>query len=577
MAEINKPDLKAVAKGAKEGENMVPLSTKDYSPSLKIVLNQRLVNIGDVLQVVGQFDPYRISKRQLHLMRKDATLRLALQAIIVPMVNAPWTMQCDDPQVSMFADKALRKIYARLLLQMLTSLEFGYAAIVKRFALSDEPSGWMYEDDQGKEKKVWSSTDVQPVIWNDPRILRPDGARPVFQADGETFNGIQHPLTADSRQGDNEDAPDVPATHSLWVTNERDLSWGDWYGYPRTGYAFRYWWSYWFQYLLKDRHFEQDADPPLLIGVPNEMVVDPDNPTGPPITAQELGMKIGSALRDGATVVLPTEVYENDESGRLSPHARKWTAEFMKGGENLKPMQDSLDSLQQMKLRAALLGPDDALVPSGGKNTTDTLGDLIRSGQAVLMGELDQLLNDHMIPDLLAQNFVDPPECVKTSTGFRDEDMTLVNQILAILAQADPQSLDLDVRKLVKSVGLPQTPPMQSRAGQPTDGGAPPPVQGDQGVQGGAPPVGAPPAAPGQPAGAASGTAATGDGITVTGFDLLGELDEQMDLWLDKADLPRLKQFDDPEIEDLIDDVYNDIAGLLGDFYDAAPKALENA
>jgi hypothetical protein len=167
------------------------------------------------------------------------------------------------------------------------------------------------EDDKGKEKKVWPGTDIQPVIWNDFRILRPDGARPVFDADGETFNGFQHPLLA-SQRGTyaGEDTPDVPASHALWVTNERDLSWSDWYGYPRVGYAFRYWWSYWFQYLLKDRHFEADADPPLLVGVPNEMVVDPDSPTGPPITAQELGMKIGTALRDGATVVLPTGLRE---------------------------------------------------------------------------------------------------------------------------------------------------------------------------------------------------------------------------------------------------------------------------
>jgi hypothetical protein len=189
------------------------------------------------------------------------------------------------------------------------------------------------------------------------------------------------------------------------------------------------------------------------------------------------------------------------------------------------------------------------------------MGDLIRSGQAVLMGELDQLLNDHMIPDLLRQNFTDPPECVKQSTGFRDEDLTLVNQILAILAQADPSSLDLDVRKLVKSVGLPQTPPMESRAGQPTDGGGPPrraarAIRAERRRSGAA-------SRSGQQAGAASGTAATGDRITVTGFDLLGDFDEDLNLWLDKADLPRLKQFDDPEIEDLIDDVYNDMAGLL--------------
>lgn len=551
------------------------LSLADYSPSMKVTLGQYSLNKRLIMETVGQFDPYRINLRQMHLMRKDSTIRLGLHAIYVPMVNAAWHMECEDPQIAAFADKAFRPIWSRLLLQMLTSLEFGYQAIVKRYMLSDEASSWTYEDDKGNEKKVWTSSNVQPIVWNDPRALRPDGARPVFTNDGQTFNGIQH-SDINRTRGTNDDTPDVPASHSLWVTNERDSSFGDWFGYPRTGYAFRYWWSYWFQYLLKDRHFEQDADPPLRVDVPNELVVNPDDPNGPPITAQELGMRIGSALRDGATVVLPSDVYENEESGRLAPHARKWDAQFMRGGENLKPMQDSLDQLNQMKLRAVLMGPDSGVLAEGssnGQTAAQQMSDLLHEGQAVLMGELDQLLNDHMLPDLLAQNFVDPPDCRKVTTGFRPEDMTLANQIITILTQQDPASLDLDIRKLVKSVGLPQTPPGESQAQAPAEGGGPPQVQGDQGVNGGTPPVGAPPAAPGQQAGAATGTAASGDGISVQEFSLA----ESRDLELERPQLPPLRQFTDPHIGELLDDVYTDLADLLDQVYSAPEKALQAA
>jgi hypothetical protein len=54
------------------------LTPKDYSPSLKLMLNQRALSLNDVMSVVGNFDPYRITRRQLHLMRKDdAATRVA--------------------------------------------------------------------------------------------------------------------------------------------------------------------------------------------------------------------------------------------------------------------------------------------------------------------------------------------------------------------------------------------------------------------------------------------------------------------------------------------------------------------
>jgi hypothetical protein len=258
----------------------------------------------------------------------------------------------------------------------------------------------------------------------------------------------------------------VPVQYSLWITNERDQCFGDFYGYPLTGYAFRYWWSYWYRWLLGDRHFEQDADPPLVVYVPNEMVQDPENPNGDPIPAQELGMMIGNAVRDGATIAIPSEPYENESEGRLAPTAKKWAVEFLKGGENLRAFNDSFEYLDVMKLRA-LLVPEQALVEGKGatssRNVASVYGAIFAQSQAITAQELDQHINDFMIPDLVAQNFADAPSVRKVTTGFTNTDEQLMEQLVGTLAQVDPNWLDLDTRQMAKSLGLPLLSPERSK------------------------------------------------------------------------------------------------------------------
>lgn len=460
MAKINKDNLQSQNGDTPEAAKS-PSAVVEYGPSVRVLLNGRMLGNSDILNTIGKFDPTFVPMEARLKMREDVMIKLGLLYIRTPIINADFHMECSDKQVAAFADRAYRAIHVKLCTQLLTALPIGYAGIVQRF-MRDIPD-WEYEDEEGAKKKVWPEKKIKAVLWNEFEVLPPRGLEPVFAADGRTFLGMRHPIIGKSHG--EATSVDVPATHSLWFTNDKDEVWGDWYGRPRTQSAYRYWWSYWYQWLLADRHAEMDADPPMVVRVPaNELVTDPDDDTKE-ISAIELGMRIGNYTRDGATVVLPSDVFVDDEGKPTS--TRKWDVDFLRGGENLQAFRENFAYMDVMKLRGVLL-PETALIPgnsaTGGRNVAGTEVQQVEKSIEMLMGEIDQLINDVLLPPLIRQNFADAPSVRKVTTGFRPEDLSLLKQIVTILAQVDPASLDLDIRSMLNKAGLPLQAPNQNDA-----------------------------------------------------------------------------------------------------------------
>lgn len=449
----------------------LPLSPREYAPTPRVLSDvQRRLSLDLIYARIGQFDPDRITMEQRRQMRRDPMIKMGLHFTKTPLVNAPYHFEGPDPRINAFVEQAYRPVHVALVLSVLNSLDWGYSPVVKRFKLQDV-SDWTYEDPQGNTKKVWAAgKSIQAVTWNQPVALPPLGAKPLFSPDGSTFAGIKHDrlrLTDDPNDPASTRPLEVPASHSLWIANEMEENFGDWYGYPQTGYAFRYWWSYWYRWLLGDRHFETDADPPLVIRVPNEYVDDPDNPDGEPISALDLGVAIGEKLRDGATIVFPSEHYtgEAGQISRLSPP--KWDAQFLRGGENMKAFSDSFEYLDVMKLRSMMV-PEQALVEGKGatssRNVASVYGAIFAQSQAIRAMKLDEMRNEYMIPDLVAQNFSDPQPCKIVTTGFTNDDEQISEAILTAIATGHPEMLDLDYRQMSQSIGLPVLDPAMARA-----------------------------------------------------------------------------------------------------------------
>lgn len=448
MAEVNRDALVALPATSEEpakrlvGEKGPPLSMMASPNRISGVHNQPE-------QAIGKFDPGRITMRQRELMRRDPMIRMGLHFRKTPLIRAPWRAVCTDRQVAAFIEEALRLVWADMWIGMLLKLDYGWVPGVKRFKRM--VPDWQYEDPKSNElQDVWPDKDIPAVVLDDFRWLHPDGSKPLFTNGGHSFDGFEHEKYSPSENSSTKLR--VPVSHALWATNERIENFGDWWGYPATGYAFRFWWSYWYRWLLGDRHFEQDADPPLVVKHPSGNSPNPENPSEM-IANSELALQVGQALRSGSTVAMPSETHEDPSTFRPTG-VEKWSAEFLRGGENMRAFQESYEYLDLMKLRALMI-PDATLLQQQGADTAERSMDALFESQQTTMDEGLLLINDHVIPDLLSQNFIDPPKCRIVTEGFRREDMEITFEVLKIVASNDPKALPVNLRKLSEMANLP--------------------------------------------------------------------------------------------------------------------------
>lgn len=454
MAKVNTKVLTVVDASGAGDELMRPL-TKNAGPPLAMLQSRaRALGAFRLDDMIGKFNPENITLKQRKLMRRDPMIKLGLHYRKVPLINAPRRVECDDPQIKAFVEKNLERHFTRITVQMLLAYDWGYQPIVKMFK-PEIPTDWTYEDPVNHElKDVWPEKNIPAVVWDDFQALPPLGAEVVFTKDGQKFNGFKHQSFSPTLDGSGGPLI-VPPEYALWVTNERDESYGDWYGYPITGYVYRYWWSYWYRFLLADRHFEQDADPPLKIEYPPGSGPDPDDPNSE-VDNYVIALKVGVNLRDGATIALPSDYYESPEGDRIARGAKKWDAEFLRGGENMKAFQESFDYLDVLKLRGLMI-PEQAILPvtSGGGSLVTGLGDLLTESLTIDLNWLLSIWNDDLIPQLVEQNFVDAPPCKIVVENLREEDMGKLNELIGVIASQDPAALTVDWREAAKQAGLP--------------------------------------------------------------------------------------------------------------------------
>jgi SPP1 gp7 family putative phage head morphogenesis protein len=345
------------------------------------------------------------------------------------------------------------------------SLDFGFSAVVKRFEQGNPHAIYIDPNDpEQKEKPVWDEGNVDALLWKPFVALPPEQVEPRFSSSGE-FNGIRYdtkqdvPLAFPSNKiFDRDDAVDVPLVSSLWVTNEKDSVFGSPWGYPRLGYAFRYWWSYWYRWALADRHFEKDADPPALVRYPDkadEDILDEDDET---VNYKEIALGIGEQMRSGSTIAMPSTPYTSEIDGKTTG-IYEWDMKFIEGGGNFDAFDKTFDRLEVLKLRSIWVPEQAFLEGQGGtssRNVAKTMTDSFQEAQAVLMDEFDYHLNHYIIPQLVQVNFPEfKGDARKITTGFGSEDTELAKQLVQLIGQSDPNALEVDVREILERAGIP--------------------------------------------------------------------------------------------------------------------------
>lgn len=424
---------------------------KDYKEKVGSLQEQRMMSRAFIRNNIGEFDPENISIARRHQMRRDPMIQLGLHYCKFPLIRSKWSIECADPRIAAGLTEIIREVKSSYTRSMLMALDFGFQGSLKQFELGKIDAE--YIDEQGNTQPVWDAGPVQPMVLGNLLPLLPEWTRVEIE-DG-AFVGINTMFSS----SDPDDQKFVPIEWCLWSVNEFEENWRSYYGYPRTGYAYRYWWSYWFRFYMEDRHFEQDADPALMIQYPPGLSDDGKK------TNREVALEIGNDLRGGATIAWPSDVHVDEQGkGTTTP---LWAAEFLQGGENLDAFRQSNEYLDVMKLRSVLV-PEQALVEGKGgtssRNVGATYGEIFQQSLGQMAEDLDKQWNDHVIPQLVEANWgADAPKARIQTSGFDEEDLTLANELIKIAFQLDPNALPINFDDLIDMANLPKLSPQEQQ------------------------------------------------------------------------------------------------------------------
>lgn len=496
------------------------------------------------LNVLGDpFDFSRIPVTKRTLMRYDPMISFGLHFSQVPLATAEWHVNARDKngpnaQVAAFMDSAWRKIHAAFVFQKTIDQSMGASPIVKRFMYSNP--GGLYVDTQEADpakqlKPAWDEGEVLPLNFKTFVALELTRCEPMFNDQTGEFAGINYtpPATTQTNPGfkakrsqkNQKNTREIDIYHSLWTTNEKYQHYNSLWGYPRTGRAYPYWWSYWFRWAMSDRAFERFAVPPMLARHPVGNTWDSDEQRN--IPNWQIAIQACEALRSNAIAAAPSTLQTAglDGSG-ASQYA--WNFEFVMppSMESFRWMDESFNYLDVMKLRALFVPEQGFIEGEGGtssRNVATAMFEVFNRSQKLDWDDIVDHVERFVFPHLLIANF---PEfvnnggvCKIVGHGFKSNDMELLKQLIQLLGQADPNSLGIDIRTMLSREDIPLKTPeemereRQSITGRPT---APPAVEPGRTTVGVVPVNGT--TASGQfPAGSTNG-GSVAEPASVTGF-----------------------------------------------------------
>ena len=412
------------------------------------------------------FEVEKIPISKLRQMRRDPMLGFGLNFIKTPHVRAQWFIDArsasgPSAQIAAHLDNDLRWIYRAFILQWMNALDFGFQPIAKRFEFR-MPGVFYIETnpDTGEQQElpVWSEGNVEPIAWKTFMALDPELCMPIWK--GDEFDGINYEPKA-GPEGEEPKKYDIDLYHSLWVTNERDQNFESIWGYPRLGYAYRYWWSYWFRWAIADRAFERKADPSVVVFHPEGEYVN--ERTGQRMDYSEYALAVGERMRSGGVLSIPSEPYE-DINGRGT--MRQWDVDFTKDAVNFEPFDKSFDYIDVQKLRALWIPEQAFLEGKGGtssRNVASELGESFIESQAVLSAQIAEHINRWMIPQWLAVNYPefvdDHGKALIRIQGFADQDVEFTKQIIQLIGQQDTGMQEIlklvDLEQVLRDAGTP--------------------------------------------------------------------------------------------------------------------------
>lgn len=406
-------------------------------------------------------DPTNVTFPFLRLMARDHMVAMGLHFISMPIVRAPWYYEADDARAAAFADNVLRPIYGDLVLTVLRFLRYGYSPASKTFDTVNPAWTYLPGINQAPQR-IWDNGNIDAVVYKPVVQLKPENATISWQ--NGKFNGIRY----DNRYGgigyfiiDGQKKPDIDLDHAVWAVHDKAVEDGSPFGFPRIAHCAPIFHMYRYIWTLLGRAFENNADPGPLVRYP----ADDGSPTydadGNLVKNVDVALKIGRRRRSGSTVALPSTPYVDLNERALG--VKKWDIEYPSHTINFEAIQNFLGQLEALKLRALWL-PEQGMVSGTGeqsnRNVAEEFGNQRDESQSVLMGQIDDFIDEVFIKPAMAMNMPwYEGKLVKKTLGFGQDDEDIVRQALQLIGQADSKgtyaTLGIDIRKMMEARGFP--------------------------------------------------------------------------------------------------------------------------
>lgn len=233
------------------------------------------------------------------------------------------------------------------------------------------------------------------------------------------------------------------------------------WGFPRIAHAAPIFHTYRFMWKLIGRAFENSADPGPVVYFPSTEIANWAD--GVKKTIQQRALAIGTSRRSGSTVALPSDVWTDFQDKPTG--VRKWAIEYPEIHTNFESMQSFLGALESAKFRAIWLQEQGMIEGSGGqsnRNVASEFGSQRDASQAVLMGQVVQLIMNYLVKPAMAINMPEFSGRLEMKTlGFGQDDEDLVRQVIQLTMAADQTNFGVDVERLLAARGLPMKDPLE--------------------------------------------------------------------------------------------------------------------
>lgn len=395
--------------------------------------------LGDPDRRYGHFRSARSIPLSTRLeMLTDPVISLCQGYIGATLVRATRVIECTDEPKRRFFEAMFRAWEREFILQAAMGSALGAVGLIKKFAFAVPRSVEI------GAPPVWTAT-ATPYIIEGLDAVYPVGSSPRFDAKRQHFQGMD---TADGK---------IDVFYSLWLTIGKARAFGSYQGVGRLESVYKDWWMKHFGRDLYLVYLQKNIDRVVEVGYPV-------GKTQAGKSHQEIALGTGDAVRSGATVALPSTVYEvvDPMTGETKPSSvRKWALKFLEGAQSVGQFHD-VDDHHDSKMALGYFVPPQMFMyvrqsSLGGPTTADVLGKLAEELLMLDAADVDYHVNEYIFPVVARANFSpdSPPVRMRTVGLEPDVRSDLLEVVKLLMSRMETDTSIFDLPEALGRLGMP--------------------------------------------------------------------------------------------------------------------------